>query len=48
MQSYISIENLAKSYGVVTAVNNINLGIEKGEFFSLLGPRAAENRRCSG
>lgn len=38
MQSYISIENLAKSYGIVTAVNNINLGIEKGEFFSLLGP----------
>ncbi|MBD9493719.1 ABC transporter ATP-binding protein [Ensifer sp. ENS01] len=36
--SYISIENLAKSYGVVTAVNNINLGIERGEFFSLLGP----------
>jgi spermidine/putrescine transport system ATP-binding protein len=34
----LELKNLSKSYGQVKAVNNINLSIEKGEFFCLLGP----------
>lgn len=32
------IENLTKTYGDFCAVNNLNLEINSGEFFSLLGP----------
>ena len=32
------IQNLVKSYGAVTAVDNINLSIASGKLFSLLGP----------
>jgi spermidine/putrescine ABC transporter ATP-binding subunit len=32
------LKNLSKSYGQVTAVKEIDLTIEKGEFFCLLGP----------
>ena len=36
---YLSICNLVKSYdGVVNAVDNISIDIEKGEFISFLGP----------
>lgn len=34
-------ENLVKKYGTVTAVDNLNLEIKKGEFFGLLGPNGA-------
>ncbi len=34
----ISIRNVIKRFGDLVAANNINLGIEKGEFFTLLGP----------
>ncbi len=34
----VSLENLTKDYGEVTAVDGIDLQIRKGEFFSLLGP----------
>ncbi len=34
----ISIQNVAKRFGPVTAVDNISLNIEEGEFFALLGP----------
>lgn len=34
----IRIVNLEKHFGEVTALSNINLDIEKGEFFTLLGP----------
>ena len=37
----IRIENLRKEYKDVTAVNNLNLSIEKGELFSLLGVNGA-------
>lgn len=33
--------NLTKKYGTLTAVNNLNLNIKKGEFFGLLGPNGA-------
>lgn len=34
----ISIKNVVKDFGKVRAVNNANLDVIKGEFFSLLGP----------
>ena len=37
----IQIENLVKKFGDLTAVNNIDLKIKKGEIFGLLGPNGA-------
>lgn len=37
----IQVQNLSKSYGDVTAVNNISLDIDDGELFGLLGPNGA-------
>jgi putative spermidine/putrescine transport system ATP-binding protein len=34
----ISLQRLSKSFGPVTAVDDIDLDIEDGEFFSMLGP----------
>ncbi|MGE0076612.1 MAG: ABC transporter ATP-binding protein [Bacteroidales bacterium] len=39
--SIISINSLSKSYGTVSALNNINLNVEKGELFGLIGPDGA-------
>ena len=36
--SYIRLVNVTKQFGDVTAVNNLNLEIGKGECFSMLGP----------
>tara|TARA_Y100000590_G_scaffold136978_1_gene156788 strand:- start:3238 stop:4341 length:1104 start_codon:yes stop_codon:yes gene_type:complete len=36
-KNYINIEGITKTFGSVKAVNNIDLDITKGEFFSLLG-----------
>jgi putrescine transport system ATP-binding protein len=36
--TFISIENVVKSFGSFTAINDISLAIGQGEFFSLLGP----------
>jgi len=36
--SKVSLRNLHKRFGEVTAVDNFNLEIQEGEFFSLLGP----------
>ncbi len=36
--SYIRLEHVTKRFGAVTAVNDLHLGIEKGECFSMLGP----------
>ena len=41
MTKAIEIENLNKSYGDVQALEDIDLTIEKGEFFGLLGPNGA-------
>ncbi len=42
MPSIISINNLSKTYASgLQALNNINLGIERGEIFALLGPNGA-------
>jgi spermidine/putrescine ABC transporter ATP-binding subunit len=37
-QSIISIRGVSKHYGSVHAVDNVDLDIERGEFFSILGP----------
>jgi len=36
--SFLRLENLVKRFGDFTAVENVSLSIEKGEFVSLLGP----------
>ncbi len=41
MQSAIEITNLTKSFGTLTAVDNISLSIPQGDFFGLLGPNGA-------
>lgn len=37
----IEIENLTRCFGDITAVDTVNLKIEKGEIFGLLGPNGA-------
>ena len=37
----IEIENLSMRYGDLLALDQLNLQIEKGEFFAFLGPNAA-------
>jgi len=37
-QNIISISKVSKNYGAVCAVDDVDLDIERGEFFSLLGP----------
>ncbi|NMB62685.1 MAG: ABC transporter ATP-binding protein [Chloroflexi bacterium] len=39
--SAITITNLTKKYGALTAVDNLNLTIDKGELFALLGMNGA-------
>ena len=38
MSSFLEFEAVSKNFGSVKAVQNVSLGIRKGEFFSLLGP----------
>ena len=39
--SVIEVRNLHKSYGLLEAVDGIDLSIEKGEIFAILGPNGA-------
>ncbi|HEX9652358.1 MAG TPA: ABC transporter ATP-binding protein [bacterium] len=36
--SKVTLKNLTKTFGGITAVSNLDLEIEQGEFFSILGP----------
>jgi putative spermidine/putrescine transport system ATP-binding protein len=36
--SFLVLKNICKNYGPITAVEDFNLEVEKGEFISLLGP----------
>src|SRR5260370_16235769 len=36
--SFLILENLTKRFGTHLAVDGLSLGVEKGEFVSLLGP----------
>lgn len=39
--SVLSLKNLTKKFGGLTAVDNVNLSIEEGEIFGLIGPNGA-------
>jgi ABC-2 type transport system ATP-binding protein len=41
MDSALSVRNLVKRFGQVTAVNGISFDVRKGEVFGLLGPNGA-------
>lgn len=41
MDAAVTIENLKKSYGSVSAVRGVSLAIQPGEIFGLLGPNGA-------
>src|SRR6188474_3487555 len=36
--AFLTLENLSKTFGTHKAVDSLSLGVEKGEFVSLLGP----------
>jgi spermidine/putrescine ABC transporter ATP-binding subunit len=38
ISNFISIEGVSKKFGSIVAVDNVNIEISAGEFFSLLGP----------
>ena len=40
-QHVIELTGLTKKYGGFTAVNDLNLTVEKGDIFGLLGPNGA-------
>ncbi len=41
MSTVLQINNLSKSYGSTVAINNLNLQIEKGHVFGILGPNGS-------
>jgi len=41
MEKLISIQGLSKTYGPVTALNNVNIEINKGEIIGILGPNGS-------
>ena len=41
MTQFVSVKNLTKKYGVLTAVDNLSFEVEKNEIFGLLGPNGA-------
>ncbi len=38
VSDFLIFDNVTKHFGKLTAVNNVTLGVQKGEFYSLLGP----------
>ncbi|HNP19395.1 MAG TPA: ATP-binding cassette domain-containing protein [Fulvivirga sp.] len=41
METVLSIKNLTKRYGRLTAVNNLSLEVQKGNVFGILGPNGS-------
>jgi len=41
MKPIMELENISKTYGNITALNQVNLKIQKGEMFSFLGPNGS-------
>ena len=41
MQDILTLQNLTKKYGKLTAVNNLSLKIEKGNVYGILGPNGS-------
>ncbi|WP_197512639.1 hypothetical protein [Tessaracoccus coleopterorum] len=46
MSINIRIRDAVKRYGDTTVIPGLDLDIEPGEFFTLLGPRVAARRPC--
>ncbi|MFW9852851.1 MAG: ABC transporter ATP-binding protein, partial [Candidatus Thorarchaeota archaeon] len=44
--SIVKVNNLTKSFGPVTAVNDVTFEVKKGEIFGLLGPNGAGKTTC--
>jgi putative spermidine/putrescine transport system ATP-binding protein len=42
----VQFEGVSKRFGSVTAVDHVDLGVEHGEFFSLLGPSGSGKTTC--
>ena len=36
--AFLSVKNIVKKFDTQTALNNVNVDIEKGELVSILGP----------
>ena len=41
MENILTVENVTKTYGNYTALNNVSIAIPKGSIFGLLGPNGA-------
>lgn len=41
METVLSIHNLTKQFGRLTAVNNLNLEVQRGQVFGMLGPNGS-------
>jgi|TARA_B100000959_G_scaffold281221_1_gene344814 putative spermidine/putrescine transport system ATP-binding protein len=46
MLKALNLKNINKSYGLINALDNINLTASDGEFFSLLGPSGSGKTTC--
>ncbi len=47
MTTAVGLRNVTKHFGDVVAVDGVDLDIEAGEFFAMLGPvRLRARRRC--
>jgi ABC-type transporter Mla maintaining outer membrane lipid asymmetry ATPase subunit MlaF len=42
----VHLAGVRKTYGDVVAVDSVNLRIDRGEFFTLLGPSGSGRRRA--
>ena len=45
METVVKIENLVKRYKELLALDHLNLTIQKGEIFGLLGPNGSGNHQ---
>jgi ABC-2 type transport system ATP-binding protein len=41
LETVLSISNLTKHFGRIKAVNNLNLTVQRGQVFGMLGPNGS-------